>query len=149
MVLNRKKRAIGQGPYRLEIPPDVGEIDFIGYSYTEKLLVVIECKLVRGVTEPRFFRDDISDFVTKPKSYLAKFNKKAQWVKDNVSTVCHALESDNCFTNKIEVSELKTAIITHYPTIAQCMIKEHPCVSITNFMLDYEKSRSWPYKSNY
>lgn len=143
--LKSQKRGIGQGTFRIAIPPDVGEIDFIGYSHVEKLLVLIECKLVRGVTESKFFRDDISDFITKPKSYLTKFNNKVQWVKDNINDVCTALDSEKIFTNRIEIENFKTAIITHYPNIAQCMIKEHPCVSITNFMLDYEKSKSWPY----
>lgn len=143
--LKSQKKGFGVGPSRLEIPGDVGEIDFIGYSNVEELLVLIECKLVRGVTEPKFFRDDIYDFVTKQKSYLTKFNKKAQWIKDNLSEVQKALASDPAFPDDMEISEFKTAIITHYPSIVQCVIKDHPCVSITNFMLDYEKAQSWPY----
>lgn len=143
--LKSQRRVIGQGTHRIEIPPEVGEIDYIGYSSIEKMLVLIECKLVRGVSEPKFFRDDISDFITKPKSYLNKFNKKVQWIKDNQQAVCEALESCKDITEKVEVKQFNTAIITHYPTIAQCLIKEHPCVSITNFMLDYEKKNAWPY----
>ena len=143
--IKSQKKGFGVGSSRLEIPADVGEIDFIGYSSSEKLLVLIECKLVRGVTEPKFFRDDIYDFITKHKSYLSKFNKKAQWVKDNLNEIKIALSTDPVFPNDMEIAAFKTAIITHYPSIVQCMIKDHPCVSLTNFMLDYEKAQSWPY----
>lgn len=58
------RRGIGQGEQRMSIPPHVGEIDYLGYSSYERLLVIAECKMVSGSTEPKFFRDEIGEFVT-------------------------------------------------------------------------------------
>jgi hypothetical protein len=41
------KDGIGRGSKRITIPPNVGEIDFLGYSPGERLLVIVECKLVQ------------------------------------------------------------------------------------------------------
>lgn len=143
--LKSQKNGIGIGPKRILIPPEVGEIDFIGYSPLEKILVLAECKLVRSGAEPKFFRGDINDFITSKKSYLIKFNKKYAWVEDNLIAVCSAVDSAGVCGSAIEPEHIKTVIITHYPSIVQCLIDAHPCVSLANFMSDYERAGKWPY----
>jgi len=143
--LKSQKNGIGIGPERISIPLEVGEIDFIGYSPLEKILVLAECKLVRSGAEPKFFRDEINDFILSKKSYLIKFNKKYTWVKDNLTAVCRALDSAGVCGSVVEPEHLKTVIITHYPSVVQCLIDTHPCVSLANFMSDYEHVGKWPY----
>lgn len=143
--MKSQKTGIGIGPKRISIPPDVGEIDFIGYSEPEKILVMAECKLVRSGAEPKFHRDDMNDFISSKKSYLKKFEKKCAWVKDNIPTVCIALESTGACGSVIKPQGVKSVIITHYPSIVQCLIDSHPCVSLANFMMDYEQAGGWPY----
>lgn len=141
------KRGLGARGERITIPPDVGEIDFIGYSVPEKILIIVECKLVRDSSEPRFFRDDIADFVLDVKtSYIKKFRKKFRWVQDNLPTVCRALSS--VLSSKIEIAPeyIAGAMITFLPTVASSFIEDFPCISITELMLDYESMNRWPYE---
>jgi hypothetical protein len=142
------KDGLGAKGERITIPPDVGEIDFIGYSVPEKILIVVECKLVRDSSEPKFFRDDIDDFVFDPKkSYIKKFRKKFRWVQDNLPTVCRALSS--VLSSKIEIvpEYIAGAMVTFLPTVASSFIEDFPCVSITELMLDYESTNRWPYET--
>ena len=142
--LKRQNRWIGQTPNRISIPSDVGELDYIGYSPRENILILIECKLVKSSAEPAFFRDDISAFITGRNSYLNKFNRKVQWVREHILEICSVLASCNGFPNPIDTTVLKTAIITHYPSIVQCLIHDHTCISLTNFILAYQRSNEWP-----
>lgn len=84
---------IGRGDTRIQIPPDVGEIDFIGYSAREQVLLILECKLVRYAFEPRYHRDDIYDFALAEQSHANKFRRKARWVQENLRRICTALRS--------------------------------------------------------
>jgi hypothetical protein len=143
--LKSQKNGIGIGPERILIPSEVGEIDFIGYSPLEKILVLAECKLVRSGSEFKFFRDAINDFILRKKSYLVKFNKKCAWIKENLKAVCRALDSSGICGSAVKPEHLKTVIITHYPSVIQCLIDAHPCVSLANFMSDYERVGIWPY----
>ncbi|MBI4687497.1 MAG: hypothetical protein HY756_06925 [Nitrospirae bacterium] len=143
--LKSQKNGIGIGSERISIPPEVGEIDFIGYSPLEKILVLAECKLVRSGAEPKFFRDDIYDFISSKKSYLTKFNKKYTWIKDNLTAVCRALESAGVCSSAIAPEQIKTVIITHYPSVVQCLIDTHHCVSLAIFMSDCDRVGKWPY----
>lgn len=140
------KKQIGKNKNAIKIPAEVGEIDFVGYSENEKLLLIAECKMVQGGFEGKFFRDDIKEFVTSSKSYLKKYTRKVKWVRDNASTVINALNSVGIYVAPIYPLAIATAIITYYPTAAQYFIEEYPCVSITNLMLDYKDNDKWPYK---
>lgn len=144
--LRSVKKQIGENRSAIKIPTEVGEIDFIGYSENEKLLLLAECKVVQGGFEGKFFRDDIKEFVTSSKSYLKKYTRKVKWVRDNASTIINALNSVGIYAAPIYPLAIATAIITYYPTIAQYFIEEYPCVSITNLMLDYEDNGKWSYK---
>ncbi|NEO29199.1 MAG: hypothetical protein F6K36_01805 [Symploca sp. SIO3C6] len=109
------------------------------------MLVVIECKLVSDSSEPQFIRNDISKFMTSKKSYLNKFRKKSKWVHANWEIVFSAL-----FSQQAESSEypnrIAGIIVTFFPTMASYLIDDYPCVSLTEFMLDYEAINQYPYQ---
>jgi hypothetical protein len=139
------KKQIGKKDSVIKIPTEVGEIDFLGYSESEKILLIAECKMVQGGLEGKFFRDDIKEFVTSKKSYFKKYSRKVKWLQDNTSLVINALNSIGLYAPPIQPLTIATAIITYYPTMAQYFIEEYPCVSITNLILDYEDKGKWPY----
>jgi len=140
------RNGIGQQDKRIPIPSDVGEIDYLGYSPKENLLVVGECKMVRGGFEPKYFRDEISEFVTGKKSYFGKFQKKVDWVRNNLTDICRALSSTRKYDVSINPAHVATAVITVYPTIVSCFTNDFPSVTITEVMVGYESNGSWPYK---
>jgi len=141
----RSVHRVGQGSAGIVVPPDVGEIDFLGYSRSQRLLVLVECKMVRYSFEGKLYRDDLQEFVTGTKSYLSRFLKKVEWVRANVKPICAALDSSGLPGGQVSPSRLAAAMITYYPNIAQFFIDECPCVSLTNFMLDFEEAGGWPY----
>jgi hypothetical protein len=135
----------GNGNKRITIPPDIGEIDYLGYSTKEKVLVIGECKLVRDSFEPKLFQEDISDFVYSDKAYLRKFKKKVQWVQENLLDASHALASSQKYDTEVKPQLVAGLIITFFPTVASYFIDDFPCVSLTEFMIDYESTGKYPY----
>ena len=138
-------KQIGLNNHVIKIPSEVGEIDFLGFSQKEKLLLIAECKMVQGGFEGKFFRDDIKEFITSNKAYVKKYTQKVQWVKANISSIVNALNSTELYSTPINPVAIATAIITFYPTVAQYFIDEYPCVSITNLILDYREKNKWSY----
>jgi hypothetical protein len=131
----------------IQIP--LGEIDYIGYSEREDLLVIAECKMVRGGIEAQFFRDDISQFISERKSFVNKFMPKSKWVMSNIELITNHLKfamKPGTFNKDIKPKSIAFIIITYYPTIASCRIKDIPCVSLTELMMQYEDQGQWPYK---
>ncbi|MBC7971890.1 MAG: hypothetical protein H7Z11_17500 [Verrucomicrobia bacterium] len=49
------RKQFGRQPNVIRIPSEVGEIDFLGYSEKEKILLIAECKMVQGGFEGSFF----------------------------------------------------------------------------------------------
>lgn len=140
------KDGVGQGRKRITIPPNIGEIDFLGYSPSEQLLVIIECKLVQSASEARYFRDEISEFVNSPRAYAKKFRKKIDWVLANIPSIGEALASIKDYDTQIAPRHVAVLMITLYPTIASYFIEDFPCVSLSELMMGYEKGGKWPYK---
>lgn len=128
---------------RLKIPAEVGEIDFLGFHETQKLLVIIEAKQVGYATEPRMVIDDLSKFISSSNSYSAKFIKKYNWVLDNVESVEKHFAHKFNLATKLEVAGY--AMITLYPTIVSTKINEFSCVSISEFMNKSHGSDAWPF----
>jgi hypothetical protein len=108
------------------------------------VLVIGECKLVRDSFEPKLFQEDISDFVYSDKAYLRKFKKKVQWVQENLLDASHALASSQKYDTEVK-PQLAGLIITFFPTVASYFIDDFPCVSLTEFMIDYESTGKYPY----
>ena len=133
------KDSVRIGRNALEIPNLVGQLDFLGYSVTENLLLLAEFKIVEEGTEPRFYRDAISQFVRNKGNYAAKFRRKIAWIKDNQTRIAKMFNPDG------RLPQLATAMITLYPSFASFFIDDFRCVSITHFRLDYERAGKWPY----
>ncbi len=138
IVGQRMHRTIGSGHRQIQIPDAVGEIDFLGYHPQQKLLVLAEAKMTLPGLEARYWRDDLHEFVFRSGSYAEHFRRKMSWVTENREAILAALG----FTS---VSGVGAAMLTLYPCIAKTFIKDFPCVSITEFMLDYERVKQWPY----
>ena len=137
-----KTLSLGNGQ-TLKIPPEVGEIDFLGFDETQKLLVIIEVKQVGFSTEPRMFRDDQSKFIEGSNSYSAKFIKKYSWVLENLESVEKHFAHKFNLDTKLELAGY--AMITLYPTIVSTKIKDFSCVSISEFMSGSHSSDAWPF----
>lgn len=126
---------------QLEIPADVGEIDFLGFEPRENLLVLAEAKMVNSGLEAKYWRDDVETFVTGRKSYSVKFRRKIEWVSANLPALRTAL-------NLPDTVRIASVMLTFYPCIASSFIDDFPCVSLTEFMLDYRQCEGWPYPLN-
>jgi hypothetical protein len=131
-------KTLGTGQLLLRIPNSVGEIDFLGYHSQQKLLVLAEAKMVMTGLEARYWRDDLDEFVNRSGSYAERFRRKISWVVENRQAISKALGLN-------DITGIGTAMLTLYPCIARIFISDFPCVSITEFMLDYERQSMWPY----
>jgi hypothetical protein len=130
-------RRLGSGSPALEIPPDVGQIDFLGFHKGGNLIVVIEAKMVSGALEPATWRDELHDFLGE-KKYADRFRRKIRWVEKNRQEITRALGVDSN-------SRVVAALVTYYPSIVAEFIHDFPCVSLAELILDFEKVRGWPY----
>ena len=135
---SRRKGRIHNGTNSIEIPPTVGEIDFLGIS-RDNSLVVVECKMVESRMEPRFWKEDIADFVEGKKSYAEKFRKKIKWVLENRPIIGRVL------TGNEKELEIRAVMLTLYPSFASIRIGDFPCISLAEFMSDCETINKWPY----
>ena len=144
----RRSRTRGESGFavRLPIPKTVGELDCLGYSQGEELLLVAECKLVRSGSEPAFFRDDVSKFIDSSNSYADQLPRKAKWVRNNCDVVCRAMESEKGNPATIRPLESHVLITHSSPAIVTYMIHDFPCASITELMTAHEAVGAWPYR---
>lgn len=137
---SRVERTIGRGLDSLPIPPQIGELDYIGYRPQEGLLLIAEAKMVLTGLEAAYWRDDLDEFVFRRGSYAERFRRKLEWATENSQRICAALGVPAC-------NPVRGVMLTLYPCIARAFIADFPCVSITEFMLDYEEHGRWPYRS--
>jgi hypothetical protein len=134
-----KGRIIRSGD-KIDIPVEVGQFDFLGYSEADNAIVVVESKMVQTGTEARFYRDEISEFATGKKSHAAQLRKKVNWVVPNRDRLARAFKANNGSPKVVY------ALVTLYPTFAACRISDLPCVSLVELMEDYGVKGRWPYK---
>ena len=134
----RANKTVGNHTPRIQIPDSIGEIDFLGYHAQQKLLVVIEAKMAMTGLEARYWRDDVDEFVSRPGSYAERFKRKVSWVEENRKVISAALGFP-------VVEKVGCVMLTLYPCIARIFIDDFPCVSMTEFMLDYMRQTKWPY----
>ena len=134
----RAKYAVGSASSSIPIPPTVGELDFLGFHPGERTLVLLEAKMVRSGLEAAFWRNDIADFLRGDQSHSAKFRRKVAWVGEHRTEIAAVLGAPNPV-------HFRFALITLYPCIASEMISDYPCVSLTEFVLDYRHAGRWPY----
>lgn len=132
---------------RISVPADIGDLDYLGYSDRDKSIILIECKFLDSGMEPRFYRDDISAFVTNNPSFSSKLLKKAEWVRKNAGAVCRAISSLTDERSAIEPTKLLTAFVTLVPTFASYFVADFPCVSLSEFVNEYKTDNRWPYST--
>lgn len=134
----RAARTIGRGSHSIPIPPDVGEVDYIGYQPDERILLIAEAKMVMTGLEGAYWRDDLDEFVFRRGSYAERFRRKLAWTTEHSQQICATLGVPR-------PDLVRGVMLTLYPCIAGAFIADFPCVSITEFMLDYEEHGRWPY----
>ena len=139
MTGGRAKDRVGSSAKTAAIPSEVGEIDFLGYEPNERLLVLAEAKMVSTGVEAKYWRDDVATFVGRKGSYAEKFRRKISWVQDQRRNLAGALG----LPDDVQVAPV---MLTLYPCIAKIFIEDFPCVSLTEFMLDYRAAQKWPYR---
>jgi hypothetical protein len=127
------------GATALVIPKGIGQIDFLGFSRQECLLLLCEDKMVEGSLEPKFFRDSLSQFVYDKDSYANRFRSKIDWTWQNREGIARALNLN------LAPSGFACAMVSYYPCIASHFIHDFPCVSITELMIDFKTAGRWPY----
>jgi hypothetical protein len=138
---DRCKGRIKRDGESIDIPSEVGQFDFLGYSKIDNAIVVVESKMVEVGFEARFFRDEISQFAKGEKSHAAQLRKKVNWVVDNRDRIARA------FKAKTSSPKVVCALVTLYPTFAACRIADLPCVSLVELMEDYHTKAKWPYEN--
>ena len=131
------------------LPSDVGEIDYLGYSPRESLLLIAECKASSIGSESRFFRNEVTQFVTRRNSHASRFRRKIKWVRENWEAVCRALESEHDLqklASSVSPRAYAAVMITRRPTIAAHFIRDFPCVSLTELRTAQNEKGRWPYE---
>lgn len=124
------------------IPSEVGEIDVLAYSEIDRTLIVIECKLVRPATEPKFYRNDLHSFIHSKKSYEKKFKKKYKWVHENFDIVSEFVTEKLSLNSK--PTRLGYAMVTYYPSVAEHFINDFSCISIVD-LIENCKQKEWSF----
>lgn len=137
------KRLVFKDGQRENIPPQVGEIDFLGYCPVQRMIVVVEVKQVSMATEPRMFMDDLSRFLTGSGNYAAKFQAKYRWVIDNQQRVSRFLEQS--LACPVVADKVGYVMITHYSLYVARRIDAFSCVSLPEFMRRFQAAGEWPF----
>jgi hypothetical protein len=131
---------------RHEVPEEVGEIDFVGYSANDNCLVLLEAKMVSPGANVKRFRADIQSFVTDDDSHEAQLRRKVEWAKTVPDELLEHLAVAGHHGLPESVSKVAGVLVTYFPSYAQFYTEEYPCTSLTNLILDYEAYGRWPYK---
>lgn len=139
--------AFGTGTATIQVPADVGEIDFLGFSESMRTLVMLEAKGVWTGSQSRFFRNDLIEFDgLKKSSFAVRFRRKIEWVLQNAPALCKALESEPDLRGlSVTPTHLAHAIVTRQPiylTETTCGI---PTVGIVELCLGLDGNTSWPF----
>jgi len=128
----RVKRRLGRNEAKIEVPPEVGELDFLGWHKERRQLLLVEAKMTNSGIEARHWRDDLTAFTRGSKCYAHLFRRKIEWVKANKTQILRVLGAPpDC--------SFSPFMVTLYPCIAAEFIDDFPCVSITELMLDMEQ----------
>ena len=74
----------------------VGGFDFLGYSPTDNIIVLIECKYINTGFEPRSYYDDLIAFTNPKNGFIKKLDTRLNWVIKNFSEIKVELEGSLC-----------------------------------------------------
>ena len=129
-------------PCGIDIPNQVGEIDFLGYSSEQKCIVCFEFKNVCYSTDPLEFRDDLDKFIYKDNSYFIKFDKKVEFIKEHVSELAVFFKEKD----KVDLDSKKIVVsfITYAPNISRYYMPKYKCLSISEFEVEW-KENPWQF----
>lgn len=120
------------------IPNDVGEIDFLGYSKDLQKVACFEFKNVFYSTDPQEFRDDLEKFIRKKNSYLSKFKKKINFVKEHIEDLAEYYRQKNSID--LSTSQLIVGMLTYAPNISRFFMTDCKCMSLAEFEVEWEKN---------
>lgn len=127
----RVKRQLGRNATKIDVPPEVGELDYLGWHKERRELLLVEAKMTNSGIEARYWRDDLTAFTRGSKCHANQFRRKIEWVKLNMPEILKLLGAPaDC--------SFSPFMVTLYPCIAAEFIDDFPCVSITELMLDLE-----------
>ncbi len=115
-------------------------MDFVGFHKQDRLLIVVEAKMVMTGLDAPYWRDDLNEFVFRRGSYAERFRRKLGWVSAHREEICAAL-------SVAQPRAVGGVMLTLYPSIARALITDFECFSITEFMLDYQAHQCWPYRT--
>jgi len=136
----RSKKTINVAGKKVPIEP--GEIDYIGWSAKDNALVFLEAKMLEWAGEPKAVKQQIDKF-EKPKGFVEKYLKKCRWITENHVAIISELEAVGI--KPVTPTSLKTAFITYDPSAVSPRISAFPCVSLAEFVYDFERAQGWPY----
>lgn len=117
----------------LEIPTEIGDLDFLGYNSVRREILLVGAKMTFTGLEAQFWRDDVDQFVRGKKSYADQFRRKRDWVSDNFECICRLMGAPTA-------SAFDSRLLTLYPSIASEFIEDFQCESITEFMILAERA---------
>jgi hypothetical protein len=125
----------------------VGGFDFLGYSATDNIIILIECKYINPGFEPKSYYDDLKSFTNTKNGYVKKMDLKLDWVIENFSQI--KIELEGRFKIKIPDSccTIGSAFFTYINTFAFAFITKYPCVSFTEFFFNFDLKHKWYFKT--
>jgi hypothetical protein len=130
----------------LRLPRELGDIDYVGLSRDERLLVVVECKMVDQGLEPASLRNELHSFIRDQKeNYADKFRKRIAWARANASLLCAAVAAGRREAVDFRPTHVAAVMVTRYPVFASYFITDFPCVALTEFAAAYDVKGRWPY----
>jgi hypothetical protein len=132
--------SIGVGKNGIAVVP--GELDFIGWSANDNALILLENKMLQWAGEPKQIKNQIQSF-TKKNGFTETLSIKASWIISNLNAVVEALKSENIPVGN--PTTLKTAFITYEPLAVTEILVDFPCISLSEFVTDYQNAKAWPY----
>ena len=132
----------------INIDSTIGPPDFIGYSKLDNTFVIIECKLLDCVFEPRGIQRELSKFLgnSRKKNYVGKFMEKINWLSDKKQHLKQAIEYQCKITIPKDCSIINYCFVTYYPTTLRYFYKEIPSPTLFELVDLYKKQKKWPFK---
>lgn len=133
--INFKKRIGNSGKY-IDIPSNVGEIDYLGINLKTNEFIVVECKMISPALEARMWFDDISKFKGKD-GYIEKFNRKIKFISENKKEIVECLAKSINLEIDLEILESlkqKNILLTYYPSIIKAFLNEFEIYNLSEYI---------------
>lgn len=145
--LGFKGRAISNNAFRNypSVKFDCGQIDYLSYHPNDRAIYVFEFKLIETGFEARGARQVRDSFLSGDDAFVPVLERKIKWVKDNLATVRQFLNQECKAGIDPEVMQIRSAFITFYPTLLSVSFDRIPCVSLVQFIEDWNQHNQWSY----